>query len=501
MKIRYKEIQNLPPLAWLANVKDGNVEIIHGENVKTYENFFVEGAWNGSFRLGDFLGSDWFCGTGGVLQKDLIVFSTPSHVTSGLFVSDRSSNSGGVLISNSLHFLCAYANYHIDPQYAGYETDFNSILDGIDDYKQSVYILDNNSNRTDVKVYYFRNIIVTDKNEITVTQKDKIKPFSDFSDYYNRLCMAISGMMENAKDKLRKIKYDPVTTISKGYDAPCCATIAYKYGCDTAVTFEATGKYAEDSGTEIAKKLGYKTIIERDADAYLDRTDLSEAQQICSGELGTDMCFITFDEDFHNKLVFTGDRGDSIWSRENPICNDSFRFSDMLSHLGNVERKLWVGYISVPMPLYGGSSWSSIQKISQSNEMQPWSLFNDYDRPIPRRIIEEAGIPRNSFGIKKHGAGIVLRYDWGGRAKTRMSVSASNDFDVYLKRYRKLHLLQLFGYLWKVKKIYLNRIGIKIKDKTSLEEKSRIKNTTSVRYLFPWASEVVQDQYKYMINQ
>ena len=33
--------------------------------------------------------------------------------------------------------------------------------------------------------------------------------------------------------------------------------------------------------------------------------------------------------------------------------------------------------------------------------MDDWRLNNDYDRPIPRRLAEEAGLPRDSFGQKK----------------------------------------------------------------------------------------------------
>lgn len=85
MEIRYTQIDNLPPLAWLAEIKNGIVEVIHGKRVETTENWFVEGAWSGEFAQGEFLDNDWFCGTGARLCNDKIVFSTPSHVTCGLF--------------------------------------------------------------------------------------------------------------------------------------------------------------------------------------------------------------------------------------------------------------------------------------------------------------------------------------------------------------------------------------------------------------------------------
>jgi hypothetical protein len=44
---------------------------------------------------------------------------------------------------------------------------------------------------------------------------------------------------------------------------------------------------------------------------------------------------------------------------------------------------------------------ADITAISLSPEMQPWSVASDYDRPIPRRIVEAAGVPRPLFGQRK----------------------------------------------------------------------------------------------------
>lgn len=100
MNVRYKQIENLPPLAWLAYCKNGNVEVIHGNKVECYQNFFVEGAWNGSFVDGDFCESEWFCGTGASINDENIIFSTPTHISHGIFSlktkeSEYSENSGG----------------------------------------------------------------------------------------------------------------------------------------------------------------------------------------------------------------------------------------------------------------------------------------------------------------------------------------------------------------------------------------------------------------------
>lgn len=239
---------------------------------------------------------------------------------------------------------------------------------------------------------------------------------------------------QNAKSPKRRLSYELVTTISKGYDAPCCAAIAKAAECDTAVTFNETGKYIGDSGVEVAERLGYSKVIERVAMAYKKRDDYIEAYYVCTGELGSAISFSAFDEDFRNKAVLAGIRGDLIWGIESKDRNNNFRFTNILSQLGYSESRLWVGYIHVPMPLFGASAWESIYNIFISDEMKPWSLENDYDRPIPRRIVEESGVPRQLFGVDKHGAGFNYHFDWLKRIENKMSEASAKDFEAYVKK-------------------------------------------------------------------
>lgn len=399
-----------------------------------------------------------------------------------------------------MYLLLAKCGGKLDPDYLFYECDFNTILFGVHAYKKDLHILDRNSNPASVEVHYYRNIVVTDRGDLLVQVKPTVKPFSNFSEYYNRLLSAMDLMYENAKDEIRKKKYDIVTTISKGYDAPCCAAIAKKIGCDTAVTFKAEGKYKEDSGVEIAQQLGYRNIIQKDAEEYRTRTDFVEAFYVASGELGAQISFCAFDAEFEGNLVLTGERGDSIWGKNAINRNNKFAFDDMLSHLGSCERKLWVGYISVPMPLFGASSWDSIYRISNSKEMQNWQLGNEYDRPIPRRIVEEAGVKREDFGQSKHGAGFVYRYDWLARIKSRMSSTSAENFESYVIKNKKPCVVEKIKYLWLTKEIYLSRIGISVKDKPSIEY-SQIANPMAARYLIPWAGNIVLEKYKKILGE
>ena len=489
MNLIYKVNETIAPLSWCTFVNGGTAYVCCGRAVETRDDFFVEGAWDASFADGNFPNAEWFCGSGGKINENSIVFSTPTHVTSALYIIKDFR--GGCWVSNSQYLLMALTGYSYDAQYKYYEKDYNSILEGINQYKKSIFTIPTEL----IQICYFRNIIVTNAGDITISIKRSIAPFINFHDYKKRLNKAINSLVENAKDPNRKQKYGSVTTISKGYDAPCCAVIAKNSGCRTAVTFKAEGKYAEDSGIEIAQILGYEKIIEKDALEYLQREDIVEAEYICSGELGAQISFSAFDNEFTGNLVFTGDRGDSIWGFENPICNNEFHFIDFLNHLGTCERKLWVGYIPVPIPLFGATAWTSIQRISQSKEMAYWSLGNDYDRPIPRRICEEAGVRREMFGISKHGAGFTYRYDSLKRMKSRMAPTTGKAFEEYVKNHAHYDPIEVIKYYWKIKNLFLIKLGVRVKPLSSIELKNII-NPTAVKYLIPWSGTLVIDKYK-----
>jgi hypothetical protein len=58
-------------------------------------------------------------------------------------------------------------------------------------------------------------------------------------------------------------------------------------------------------------------------------------------------------------------------------------------------------------------------------EMQPWSIGGDYDKPIARRIAEEAGVPRHLFGQEKKGG--PERADASKRSRLERLLARLND--------------------------------------------------------------------------
>jgi hypothetical protein len=65
------------------------------------------------------------------------------------------------------------------------------------------------------------------------------------------------------------------------------------------------------------------------------------------------------------------------------------------------EFRMRVGFLNASVPFFGCTRHPEIHAISTSVEMSPWSVGGSYDRPIPRRIAEEAGVPRDAFGVSK----------------------------------------------------------------------------------------------------
>lgn len=60
---------------------------------------------------------------------------------------------------------------------------------------------------------------------------------------------------------------------------------------------------------------------------------------------------------------------------------------------------------------FGAHDYRATQRISHSPEMRPWVLGRRYDKPIPRRILEEAGVPRGTFGEVKRAASATIHVD------------------------------------------------------------------------------------------
>jgi hypothetical protein len=118
-----------------------------------------------------------------------------------------------------------------------------------------------------------------------------------------------------------------------------------------------------------------------------------------------DVIFSAIEDLLPGRLLYTGFHGDKVWSRGGAAPSRDIVRGDA-SGLSMAEFRLRVGFLNLGVPFIGCVQHPSIHEVSNSLEMRPWCLGGEYDRPIPRRLVEEAGVPREWFGQTKKAAAI-----------------------------------------------------------------------------------------------
>jgi hypothetical protein len=162
------------------------------------------------------------------------------------------------------------------------------------------------------------------------------------------------------------------------------------------------------------------SITDYDWRAFEHYDDFPEAE-FCACGTGEDINLLAMEDAFAGRMVFSGSRGDHLWERTDfPLpwwSTVSF---------GLNEFRLRVGFIHMAPGWIGQEFHGAIGRISSSLEMSAWSVADFYDRPIPRRIAEEAGIPRSHFGQVKKGT--AFRPLWRTEGMTEKSRVDFHDF-------------------------------------------------------------------------
>lgn len=493
----YEVKPSLPLLAWLAVIPKNSktVKVLCGEKVERRDGFFAAGVWDGDFEKADFDCCEVFCGTGAKLTEDGICFVTPSHALERLVLAD---NGKEITVSNSVPFLLTYNHYDPDQRIDQYERLMCSMLDGPKKMTEHISM----KGGAEIRQFIVSSIIVDSAYRVRVKHREKIKPFTDFSDYYQRMLDAVKRVARNANSlKRRNSSFGVVSTISSGYDSLTAACVAKEIGCDTVVALSG-GHYDVDDGSEAARQLGYKNIIKRDMLEYRGMKGLVDAEYLASGEMGTMLQFHVFEDLFKNNLVFFGLRG-SYWSKTVDMTDEfeMIGYFNCEADVSLTENALRNGYVSVPLPTYGASVASSVERISNSEEMKPWMLNTNYDKPIPRRILETHGVSRDAFGRVKYGGGFSFYRDNLRRLSRRMSFEGFDAFTDFKKQHKGVirsprNTARLLHYVLLNMPIYLNYITRKLKLPIIFKQKpNRYANPGAVADLFFWGVDVMKKRY------
>jgi hypothetical protein len=401
----------LPALAWLVECEEGRMQARCGPAVEISGRGLFEGSWTGDFPAFDFDHADYIFGTGVRIRDNSPVFVPPSHTLDALYVWLRS---GGYCVSNSLAFLCEHAR--IDLPYAGYGRRFASVVLGIARYRQEIH---RNARGRLCRVVY--NPFCITNGSVRPGRSAASPGFDDFRSYRSHLADVLRRASDNAACPDRKRTYAPLATCSTGYDSSACAVLARETGCRTAITFgtDRTGK--ADSGREVGARLGLE-VAELPGHAGNWAPDgLAEVEFCASGLGGDDVVFLQAAEALRGRMLVTGFHGDSVWGLDKQAGTTIERGDLSGGSLG--ELRLRLPFVHLPLPFVGAREWPEIRRIGRSEEMQSYRIGGKYDRPIPRRILEEAGVPRGLFGQEKKMVSSLLFID-----RTRLSSESRHDF-------------------------------------------------------------------------
>lgn len=395
MKLRRQQLNHWPKLSWFAKVTDDTVNVLHGCRVEYSEEWIFEGTWAGEFGRGDFDREvPVIIGTGIRLRDNTVTFVCSTGALDRLFYVHKKKE---LLVSNSLACLLSVAELRLDSAFP-YST---TLLRYFKNHRYQPKLLPTLDGDEIHFLTYDKLVYSKDTLEEQTHAEDAFASFEEYEDFLRSRILAIRA---NLQDEQRRFKIAPVATISKGYDSAASVAIAKPLDIRSALTISRVGKRGhDDSGEEIAEKLGIpvNSVIERRS-AYRDY-DL-----VLAGlGLSRDINMTLFDYPDDLTLLVVGTAGDWVWQDAfKKEFNDSNHFLDRRhpTSCQLAEWRLHKGVFLANIPSIGASRIDCLKQINDSSAMDPWRIGGDYDRPIPRRILEQQGVRRDQFGVKKRMA-------------------------------------------------------------------------------------------------
>ncbi len=379
----------MPRGAWIALVRPPVADLYFGSAVVPSAAGIFEGTWvGGDGDLGP-LRSTMPFGSGVLRDGGSLYLVPPGHMLEGIYVRQLP---GAVIAANSLAGLVTATGLELSPDVA-YPALFNESVDGVT--HSTLPVSDGH-----IETWFHDNVRIDRAGRLTAVPKPREETFTDFCDYRRRLSAALGSALANAPGREARV------TISSGYDGAAVAVLATELGGTRAVTI-SDGKPTRgmislsDSGEFVGRSLGMD-VRSFERLAYQRRTDLPEAEFLATGFTGEEVVFSAMENDLEGSMLVSAFIGDGMWWMNRPPRPLLWRSDQSGSSFG--EWRLRTGFVHVPLPTFGAHDYRVTQRISRSPEMLPWVLGRRYDKPIPRRILEEAGIPRGTFGEVKRAA-------------------------------------------------------------------------------------------------
>lgn len=493
MRFEFQPVPQWPPLAWLSRCDRGSstVFVAHGRGVETGPEWFCEAAWAGEYERGEFDLTDIVTGTGGRIRHGTVVFVSPGSTVDRLQTFETART---VWVSNSLSCLLANVDAQLDPSFPQYFRHFRTVVRGIRQYARLLA-----TSAGPVQLVYFDNL-GWDGHSIRVQPKPGgDRDFRNFSSFRSFLDSSMRSMAKNLGHVSRARPYEWLGTASSGYDSSTATVLGHRAGCRQVLCIDHDRTGLDDSGEPLARELGL-AVIKIKRFAWRDE-QWPEIPFVAADAHGGDVFFKGADRVLERKVLLTGFHGDKMWDKHPSDLSDNIVRGDQ-SGLSLTEYRLSAGFLHCPVPFWGVRQIRDVNAISRSREMEPWDVPGDYSRPICRRIVEEAGIPRAMFGRQKKATWVQFI----GSREFLSEGSLENYFEwlkanrgAWLRRGRVPPVLNLDLDRWELAGRHFFKFDPKAVHRKTLIVRARAaiaeRPTRLRRHLFPWAVERLKACY------
>jgi hypothetical protein len=406
LKFSYQHLSSLPVNGWSAVIRKqvDVIRVFHGSGVETRDQFFAEAVWNDRFDAEGMGRATLFFGTACMIRGKEAVFMTSSDQTAPLYSLQRKEE---IILSNSIIHLMTLAGTAPLKAYPFYTYDLvRNSRAGIGQPAGTLF----HSGSGVLKVHFNTRISVNGRLKMGFSPYLTVPEPVNYTSLLSIYKAEIGRLFENGADEARGFKYSQTVLCSSGYDSLANAVVCAGLGSRRFISV-VDSRLASPGADSGKVPLGFLGLEVHEVDRLVHISNSNS----CDAEFGLTSIhnypFLSaFEDQLGHSLLVNGSLGDVIWSvRHHRMSGNDWKDWGLflLPCLSSSEHRLRVGYIDVsPQSMFVRHA-QAVFRIASSDEMDFFRIDPGYDRPIPRRIIEEAGIPRGSFATRKMRTAVV----------------------------------------------------------------------------------------------
>jgi len=368
--------------------------------VEVGDGFACEAVWPSRFEDGDFDRAAVVAGSGVRLRGAEVVFVPATSTIERLHSVERPE---GPIVSNSLPCLLQAIGARPRLDYWRYSLDLNTVTGGLDRYRRTLPM-----STESVRLTYFHNLVWEGDRLVERDKPLEPRGFEDFAAYRAFLGDAIAGIAANMTSGAREESLRWLGTVSSGHDGATATALAAEAGCEQAITFDRSRRDEPDSGEPVARALGLELLTISRGGWYRTAVQFDRLPEVPflaatpNGELAP---FAAARPHLEGRVVVTGFMGDGMWIPTRFDTSAQVRRKDT-SGMGLAEFRLVAGFIDCAPAFWTARQIADVVAITRSPQMRPWIVGDSYQRPVARRIVEEAGVPREAFGVGRKQPGV-----------------------------------------------------------------------------------------------